>query len=413
MIKQAHILVLVFASLVISSPAWPQSSSTEAVSSMERAALLPSRQQLEQGRVVADSACANCHGTDGISTAPGIPNLAGQRTVYLYRALQAYQSRERRNDTMNHEIGFLNNESLLAVSAYFASLPPARPSHEMGEAEPIFSANLSEGDPFADIRDAMKKCVKCHGEDGNSSASGMPNLSAQSTGYFVTSMKDYMKGERDHKMMKKLVANLDDEQLEKMGVFYAVQEPAQTATVGEGNANQGSSLAGQCANCHGEDGNASAPEMPSLAGQDARYFIKAMQAYKNGKRQHQPMFDAVESLDEREIIDLAAFYASQEPVRRNVRAPLTTAEWIDRCERCHGSGGNSTDPRFPMLAGQDRTYLINALQSYAGASRSNSTMHAMSAPLATEDIETIAGYYSNQVPKSVIYMQLPCEDPSE
>jgi len=63
-----------------------------------------------------------------------------------------------------------------------------------------------------------------------------------------------------------------------------------------------------------------------------------------------------------------------------------------------------------MLAGQDRSYLINALQSYAGASRDNSTMHAMSAPLSTEDIDAIAGYYSGQEPKSVIYMQLPCDE---
>jgi cytochrome c553 len=48
-------------------------------------------------------------------------------------------------------------------------------------------------------------------------------------------------------------------------------------------------------------------------------------------------------------------------VRRNTRTPLTTAEWIERCERCHGIDGNSTDPRFPMLAGQEKTYLASAL----------------------------------------------------
>ena len=175
----------------------------------------------------------------------------------------------------------------------------------------------------------------------------------------------------------------------------------------------GQALAEDCANCHGSDGNPTGANMPTLAGQDARYFIKAMQAYKNGKRQHQQMFDAVDSLGEQEVIDLAAFYAAQEPVRRNVRAPLTTGEWIDRCERCHGIAGNSTDPRFPMLAGQDRTYLVNALQSYNGASRSNSTMHAMSAPLSGADIDAIASYYSTREPKSVIYMQFPCENPAD
>jgi len=410
--RQAYILVLAVVSLVISTPGFSQSSSTLPVNSAEREALFPSRQLLDQGRAVAETACADCHGADGISKAPGIPNLAGQRTVYLYRVLQSYQSRERRNDAMNHAIDLLKPESLLAVSAFYASLAPARPSLIEEERENAGAA-VSEGDPFADIRGDMKKCVRCHGDDGNSSASGMPNLSAQSTEYFVTSMKSYTNGERDHKMMTRLVTGLDDALLEKMGVFYAVQEPTRTATTGDGSADLGRILSDACASCHGEDGNTGSPDMPSLAGQDARYFIKAMQAYKNGKRRHQPMFDAVDTLAEQEVIDLAAFYAAQEPVRRNVRTPLTTGEWIDRCERCHGIGGNSTDPRFPMLAGQDRSYLVNALQSYIGTSRSNSTMHAMSMPLSGDDIEAIASYYSTREPRSVIYMQFPCESPAD
>jgi cytochrome c553 len=125
------------------------------------------------------------------------------------------------------------------------------------------------------------------------------------------------------------------------------------------------------------------------------------------------MFGAVETLDDRGIADLAAFYAVQEPVRRNVRAPLTTTEWITRCERCHGIDGNSTDPRFPMLAGQNRTYLANALAAYVGNTRSNSIMHAMSDPLSAADIQRLVDYYATREPKSVLYMFLPCEDSTD
>lgn len=383
------------------------SSTTQPISSLERTALFASRDLLEQGKNVADTACASCHGSDGISTGPGIPNLAGQRSVYLRRVLQAYQDRERRDDSMNHATGFLNEEALLAVSAYYASLKPARPA--LTEGAPPVAVDTNGGDPFAGIRDEMKKCVKCHGEDGNSSASGMPNLSAQSPEYYVSSMKAYIEGGRNHKLMAKLAGNLDDETLGKMGVFYAVQDPARTETAGDGNVDLGRELAEPCTSCHGPDGNASGADMPTLAGQDARYFIKAMQAYKTGKRQHDQMFDAAENLSETDIANLASFYAVQEPVRRNVRTPLTTTEWIARCERCHGMDGNSTDPRFPMLAGQDPTYLRNALQSYAGKARDNSTMHAMASPLSAADIEQIVNYYSTRDPKSVVYIELPCE----
>ena len=136
-----------------------------------------------------------------------------------------------------------------------------------------------------------------------------------------------------------------------------------------------------------------------------------MNAYLEGKRTNEKMFEAVENLDDSEISDLGTFFALQEPVRRNVRTPLTPEQWIDRCERCHGLDGNSTDPRFPMLAGQDRTYLASALQAYAGTARNSSTMHAMAEPLSDADIERIVEYYSTREPKSVVYMQIPCEEP--
>jgi cytochrome c553 len=198
-----------------------------------------------------------------------------------------------------------------------------------------------------------------------------------------------------------------------MATFYAVQKPLRTETVGDGDPAKGEAAAEGCANCHGGDGNASGNDMPTLAGQDARYFVKAMNAYKDGSRQHEKMFEAAEHLSEADMADLAAFYAAQEPLRRNVRTPLTTAEWLVRCERCHGLDGNSSDPRFPMLAAQDQSYLETALKAYANNSRDSSTMHAMAEPLNQADIERIARHYATRTPKAVVYMQLPCEDLTE
>lgn len=395
--------------LLIPAISWSQSpAATQPINGLELAALSPSRDMLALGENVAGTACASCHGLDGLSTGRGTPNLAGQRTVYLHRVLQSYKTRERAHGEMNQATGFLNEEALLAVSAYYANLAPPRPP--LAEEELTESGDMGGGDPFAGIRSDMKKCVRCHGDEGNATASGMPNLSAQAPEYFVAAMKAYADGVRDHKMMAKLVAKLNPDTVGKMGVYYAVQEPARTETTGDGDAEAGRIVSEDCASCHGDDGNASGAEMPTLAGQDARYFVKAMKAYKDGKRHHQQMFDAVTELSEMDVDNLAAFYAIQEPLRRNVRTPLTTAEWIGRCERCHGIDGNSTDPRFPMLAGQDATYLAQTLQSYIGTARTNTTMHAMSDPLSAADVDRIVEYYSMQEPKSVVYMQLPCDE---
>jgi cytochrome c553 len=408
------IITLTMALMVLMTPVSSLAQSATAVQPIEdaeRKALYPTRAMIEQGRGVVESACAGCHGMDGISDAQGKPHVAGQRAVYLYRVLQAFQN-DTRPDEKNQHNKFLKDEALMAAAVYFANLTPATAS---GAVDQISTADAStpgavttEEDSFEAIRASMKKCIKCHEVSGNSDSNGMPSLTAQSPEYFVTSMLSYIDGSRSHKLMKKLVGRLDAADINEMGVYYAVQQPLKTENPGEGDVNVGRRLAKECESCHGENGNATKDKMPTLAGQDAKYFVKAMKHYKDGKRQHEKMFEAVEELSEKDMLDLATFYAGEEPHPRDVRMPLKSAEWIVRCERCHGIDGNSTDPRFPMLAGQDVTYLRNALRAYAIDERQSTTMHAMADPLSPRDIERIGTYFAAQKPKAVVYMQLPC-----
>ena len=431
MIKPIQILAVLLLCFLIPTEGKSQNSiAVRAIADTERKALFPSRDVIEFGRSAAETSCAGCHGMDGKSSAKGEPHLAGQRTVYLYRVLKAFQSGVRRDQSNSHNT-LLNDQAILSIAVYYAGLTPAPgPTEsgliEAGEAtqatesalatEGADAAEISEqtaspaDDPFINIRPAMKRCIKCHGASGEASGSGMPSLTAQDPDYFVTSMLSYVDGSRSHKLMKRLVGNLDETTLQQMGVFYAVQEPLKTETLGEGDVNVGRRLAKDCESCHGVDGNAGNPGMPTLAGQDAKYFIKAMRHYQDGKRKHQNMFEAVEPLSEQDMIDLASYYANESPRRRDVRMPLKSTEWIKRCERCHGIDGNSRDPRFPMLAGQDETYLKNAMKAYANGVRSNTTMFAMAAPLSSIDIEHISAYFASQQPRAVIYMELPCED---
>ncbi len=384
-------------------------SASGALIEKEKNALFPSRDMIEFGRIAAQSNCAECHGMDGIGVEVGTPHIAGQRTVYLYRVLESFQSGERADPANNHN-SFLNDQVLLTTAVYYSNLSPLNlVKSDQAEQDKETSGEAAD-DPFLSIRSSMRKCIKCHGEDGNSSRAGMPSLTAQDPEYFVSSMMSYVDGSRNHRLMGNLVKELDETTIRQMGTFYAVQEPTQTETLGEGDINVGRRLSAECAACHGEDGNAAKASMPTLAGQDAKYFIKGMNHYKNGERQHQKMFEAVEQLSEQDMIDLASYYASQKPVRRNIRKPLNTAEWISRCERCHGIDGNSQDPRFPMLAGQSEAYLRKALQEYVAGIRHSSSMHAMGTPLSSLDIERIARYFASQPAKAAIYMQLPCED---
>ena len=97
-----------------------------------------------------------------------------------------------------------------------------------------------------------------------------------------------------------------------------------------------------------------------------------------------------------DVQDLAAFYATQEPKALPIRKPLTTAQWVERCERCHGRNGAGNDPRFPILAGQSKDYLVKALKRYHAGDRANVIMQAMSFPMGASDIQKLAAYYASQ-----------------
>jgi cytochrome c553 len=82
-----------------------------------------------------------------------------------------------------------------------------------------------------------------------------------------------------------------------------------------------------------------------------------------------------------------------------------TAEDLARqwCANCHTVTGNSTQPLFPRLAGQQRDYLVQQLQAFRAKSRSDQAAHdymwGMTAPLDDDTIAGLAQYFSTQKPE--------------
>ena len=66
--------------------------------------------------------CAGCHGTDGISVNPEIPNLAGQKETYLANTLRAFRAGERTNPIMMSVAGDLSDAEIDALAAHFSSM---------------------------------------------------------------------------------------------------------------------------------------------------------------------------------------------------------------------------------------------------------------------------------------------------
>jgi cytochrome c553 len=73
----------------------------------------------------------------------------------------------------------------------------------------------------------------------------------------------------------------------------------------------GKAKAAVCAACHGPDGNSpTAPMYPKLAGQYEDYLYQALKEYKSQARANAIMQGQVATLSDRDLRDLAAYYAS-------------------------------------------------------------------------------------------------------
>ena len=87
---------------------------------------------------------------------------------------------------------------------------------------------------------------------------------------------------------------------------------AATAQAAGGNPAAGQQKSQTCTACHGENGRSDNTMYPMLAGQYESYLYQALKQYKSGQRQNAVMAGMVANLSDRDMRDLAAYYASLE-----------------------------------------------------------------------------------------------------
>lgn len=361
---------------------------------------------IRDGKELADTTCAKCHGADGVSAADGVPNLAGQRPSYVYRELKAYQRGDRTGGGEPHVnlLKFLSDAALANLAAYYASLDPALPPDAPA---PKYV------DPVAAGKAAAEPCTNCHGENGVSHKEGVPSLIGLHPKYLVETMQSFKSGDRpvDEKNqdMKKALDALSDQDLQHIALYYALQSMNLTRaqTPNGGGAPVTKEALAPCVKCHGEDGVGDSPITPSLAGQDLAYMIRALRAYKDGTRDDDTMTPRAKKLDDAAMTTLSAFYAGLDPKPVNIPRPLSPDGWAEKCDRCHGLNGNSTRPDVPALAAQRQEYLEAALSAYQSGARKSSEMTAMSSVLTPDDIKGLATHYARQKGRSVVFIMVP------
>jgi cytochrome c553 len=336
------------------------------------------------GRAFAERECKGCHGLDGKGAAPAIPHLAAQRESYLLASLRAYKEGKRTHAALKEIAAHMNDTDARNLAGFYSGLPPVRaPAGETKALSPYERGKALAG-----------ACAKCHNEDGNSTTPGVPTLAGQHPHYLVVAIQEYLGRERKAAPMHALLPGLTRLDKESLALYFASQTPAARQPPAFGDAAAGEPLTAVCGGCHGSHGVSIDTATPILAGQDARYLVAAIKAYRT-TRQRETMRAYVRGLSERDIENIAAFYSVQKS-RPGEKGQTLVQDLTDKCNRCHGADADNPAMPIPKIGGQDRDYLIMALRAYRDDRRESTTMHKMSLPYGDAIIDSIASYYAAQ-----------------
>ncbi|MCX7742780.1 MAG: cytochrome c4, partial [Tepidimonas sp.] len=164
----------------------------------------------------------------------------------------------------------------------------------------------------------------------------------------------------------------------------------------------------RCAVCHGPCGQSVAPNFPRLAGQNAQYLARQLQAFAQGERKDVAMSEKVKGLSASDIEAVAEYYARQKPghtpsgdelllaVGRYVYERGNRHSGLPPCATCHGVGATGTT-ELPRLAGQHPQYIMRQVQAFKerSGSRDSAIMRVMAHRLSDLELEAVAAYLGN------------------
>jgi cytochrome c553 len=175
---------------------------------------------------------------------------------------------------------------------------------------------------------------------------------------------------------------------------------AQEAAPAHADPAHGKAISYTCLGCHGIDDYKNAYPMysvPKLEGQNPEYLAAALHGYRDGDRSHLTMHSQASTLSDRDIEDIAAYFAGK-PLTPTGKAQGSVPQAATLCVSCHGQDGVAIAPMYPSLAGQHGDYLVRALEEYRKGGRKNPVMKGFAATLKDEDIQVIARYFSRLTP---------------
>lgn len=127
--------------------------------------------------------CASCHGTDGYSSGPGTPSIAGLNKDYLLRTMKAYRTGERASSVMSRIAKGYTDTQIERMADYLSKLP--------------YKANPQTTDAALVARGKAvheSNCQFCHAGTGNDAGFTKTLLDGQWSTYLHATLEDYHAG---------------------------------------------------------------------------------------------------------------------------------------------------------------------------------------------------------------------------
>jgi len=186
---------------------------------------------------------------------------------------------------------------------------------------------------------------------------------------------------------------------------------ASSASEAKGDAQAGQTKSALCAACHGPTGNSPTPIWPNLAGQHESYIVQQLKNFKSGARHEPTMTPMAMPLTEQDMLDIAAYYASQTMESGTASEELlelgqkiyrggNKETGVSACIACHGpTGAGNPAAKYPRVNAQQADYNLKQLKDYAKGESGDrkpqglaSNMRDIASKMTEEEMKAVADY---------------------
>ena len=206
---------------------------------------------------------------------------------------------------------------MLALSGALCAAPSSQVVWTPETISLIRNANPEQGKKLS------SSCASCHGAEGLSPVPMYPHLAGQRADYTYKQLRDYKDGTRANMIMSSLVANLSDQDMADISVYYESlpppkgQQDAQASPVSKTviKIGDGKRLIPSCESCHNSPGNLRNYGVALLNGQTQEYLKQTLKDYKSGARAndvYSVMRLISAQLSDEEIELCASYYAAEQ-----------------------------------------------------------------------------------------------------